>query len=138
MGENFLGKRTHPIDVHVGSRIRLRRMMMKMSQETLGEELDLTFQQVQKYEKGANRVGASRLYTIASILSVPVQFFFDDMPDHITSDLPNAGQSKNYDIVGLMDFVGSRDGLELNTAFIRIEDPEVRKKVAALVQVLAS
>jgi len=133
-----LGKRTHPIDVHVGSRIRLRRMMMKMSQETLGEKLDLTFQQVQKYEKGANRVGASRLYTIASILSVPVQFFFDDMPDHITSGLPNAGQSNNYDIVGLMDFVGSRDGLELNTAFIRIKDPEVRKKVAALVQVLAS
>ena len=73
-------KKPNPIDIHVGSRIRLRRTMLGMSQEKLGESLGITFQQIQKYEKGTNRVGASRLQNIASILNVPVSFFFDDAP----------------------------------------------------------
>ncbi|RUY60953.1 XRE family transcriptional regulator, partial [Mesorhizobium sp. M7A.F.Ca.CA.001.13.1.1] len=73
-------KKPNPIDIHVGSRIRLRRNMLGMSQEKLGENLGITFQQIQKYEKGTNRVGASRLQAIASILGVPVAFFFEDAP----------------------------------------------------------
>lgn len=74
------GKKPNPIDAHVGSRVRLRRMLMGMSQERLGESMGLTFQQVQKYEKGANRIGASRLHHIAKILDVPVGYFFDEAP----------------------------------------------------------
>src|SRR5271168_979573 len=84
--------RPSPIDVHVGSRIRLRRTLMGMSQERLGESLGLTFQQVQKYERGVNRVGASRLYDLSRVLDVPISFFFDDMPDSLAANfggLPN-------------------------------------------------
>src|SRR5271167_5248440 len=78
--------RPSPIDVHVGSRIRLRRTLMGMSQERLGEALGLTFQQVQKYERGVNRVGASRLFDLSRVLDVPISFFFDDMPDSLAAN----------------------------------------------------
>ena len=74
------GKKPNPVDAHVGSRVRLRRMLLGMSQERLGESMGLTFQQVQKYEKGVNRIGASRLFQISKILDVPVQFFFEEAP----------------------------------------------------------
>src|ERR1700728_630098 len=77
--------RPSPIDVHVGSRIRLRRTLLGMSQERLGEALGLTFQQVQKYERGVNRVGASRLFDLSRVLDVPISFFFDDMPDSLAN-----------------------------------------------------
>src|ERR1700723_3163168 len=77
--------RPSPIDVHVGSRIRLRRTLLGMSQERLGESLGLTFQQVQKYERGVNRVGASRLFDLSRVLDVPISFFFDDMPDSLSN-----------------------------------------------------
>src|ERR1700728_3825063 len=77
--------RPSPIDVHVGARIRLRRTLLGMSQERLGEALGLTFQQVQKYERGVNRVGASRLFDLSRVLDVPISFFFDDMPDSLSS-----------------------------------------------------
>ena len=130
-------KSPNPIDIHVGSRIRLRRMMIGMSQETLGAKLDLTFQQVQKYEKGANRVGASRLFTIASILDVPVQFFFDDMADTTAKDVPGFdGKRPADDTPFVMDFVSSQEGLQLNTAFSNIESRETRRAIVALVQTL--
>lgn len=125
----------NPIDVHVGSRVRLRRMLVGMSQEKLGDTLGLTFQQVQKYEKGANRIGASRLYQISQILGVAVQFFFDDMqaPEGADADGFGEGESSPY----VMDFVSSAEGLQLNRAFTRIEKPAVRKKLLELVKSLS-
>ncbi|AGA64154.1 putative HTH-type transcriptional regulator [Liberibacter crescens BT-1] len=120
----------NPIDIYVGSRIRLRRTLLGMSQEKLGESLGITFQQVQKYEKGTNRVGASRLKNISTILNVPVSFFFEDAP----SDSPSISSEANY----IVDFLSSSEGLHLNRAFIRIEDHKVRQKVIELVKVLAS
>jgi transcriptional regulator with XRE-family HTH domain len=133
MAENK--KRPNPIDVHVGSRIRLRRNMIGMSQEKLGELLGITFQQIQKYEKGSNRVGASRLQAISSILTVPVAFFFEDAP----GQEPRAAgfteeASPNY----VVDFLNSAEGLQLNRAFVRINDPKVRRKIVDLVKSLAN
>lgn len=124
----------NPIDVHVGSRVRLRRMLVGMSQEKLGDMLGLTFQQVQKYEKGANRVGASRLYQISRILGVSVQFFFDDMPAAAGQDEVSEDSTSPY----VMDFVSSSEGLQLNRAFTRIDEPAVRKKLLELVKALSA
>lgn len=129
-------KKPNPIDIHVGSRIRLRRTMLGMSQEKLGESLGITFQQIQKYEKGTNRVGASRLQNISSILNVPVSFFFEDAPGESsssgTSGLAEASSS-NY----VVDFLSSSEGLQLNRAFVKIGDPKVRRKLVDLVKALA-
>lgn len=122
----------NPVDVHVGSRVRLRRMLLGMSQEKLGNTLGLTFQQVQKYEKGANRIGASRLYQISQNLGVSVQFFFDDMPAIGQGGEASEGASSPY----VMDFVSSAEGLQLNRAFTRIDQPAVRKKLLELVKSL--
>lgn len=127
-------KAPNPIDVHVGSRVRLRRMMLGMSQEKLGESLGITFQQIQKYEKGTNRIGASRLQHIATILKVPVAFFFEDAPG--TPDEANGfGEAKPASYV--VDFLSSSEGLSLNKAFVRIEDAKVRRRVVDLVRALA-
>lgn len=125
----------NPIDVHVGSRVRLRRMLVGMSQEKLGDMLGLTFQQVQKYEKGANRIGASRLYQISQILGVSVQFFFDDMP---AQEGAQAGGFAEGGSPYVMDFVSSAEGLQLNRAFTRIDKPAVRKKLLELVKSLST
>ncbi len=129
-------RKPNPIDIHVGSRVRFRRMLLGMSQEKLGELLGLTFQQVQKYEKGINRIGASRLFEIANVLGVNVQFFYDDAPD---LGLPGAqagfAEGSNSDYVG--GFLKSREGIELNRAFARISDPKVRRSVVDLVRSLA-
>jgi len=132
-------KSPNEIDIHAGSRVRLRRMMIGMSQERLGEKLGLTFQQVQKYEKGANRMGASRLFTIASILDVPVEFFFEDMPSTVLNSLPGAseGMREPDRTPFVMDFVSSAEGLQLNTAFSKIENTETRRKLVDLVKTLA-
>ena len=129
-------KKPNPIDVHVGSRVRLRRMLVGMSQEKLGERLGLTFQQIQKYEKGANRIGASRLYQIAQILSVPVQFFFDDMAVEKKSSAPGFEEADSGPFV--MDFVSSSEGLQLNRAYTSISDVKIRKKVLDLVKALGN
>ncbi len=128
-------KKPNPIDVHVGTRIRLRRNMIGMSQEKLGDRLGITFQQIQKYEKGTNRVGASRLQSIASHLEVPVSFFFDDAPglDAAKSGGLSEEASTNY----VVDFVSSLEGLQLNRAFVKISDPKVRRKIIDLVRALA-
>lgn len=129
-------KKTHnPIDVHVGSRVRLRRMMLGMSQEKLGEHIGITFQQIQKYEKGTNRIGASRLQVIARVLSVPVAFFFEDAPGLV----PVAGD-QGFDPGAtdhVVDFLSSSEGLSLNKAFIRIKDAKQRRKVVELVKAMA-
>lgn len=128
-------KKPNPIDIHVGSRVRLRRTMQSMSQEKLGDSLGITFQQVQKYEKGANRIGASRLQNIASVLNTPVAFFFEDAP--VTSGIASGmdeSSSANY----VVDFLSSTEGLHLNRAFVKIKDATVRKKIIDLVKALAT
>ena len=126
-------KAPNPIDIHVGSRVRLRRMMLGMSQERLGENLGITFQQIQKYEKGSNRVGASRLQHIANVLKVPVSFFFEDAPGN-AEEATGFGESNHSYVV---DFLSSSEGLSLNKAFVRIRDPKVRRRIVDLVQSLA-
>jgi transcriptional regulator with XRE-family HTH domain len=128
-------KKPNPIDIHVGSRVRLRRTMLGMSQEKLGESLGITFQQIQKYEKGTNRVGASRLQQIARVLSTPVSFFFEDAPgqaEGVQSGFAE-GDSTNY----VVDFLSSSEGLQLNRAFIKIKDAKVRRKIIEMVRALA-
>jgi transcriptional regulator with XRE-family HTH domain len=131
-------KQPSSVDAHVGSRVRLRRMLIGMSQEKLGELLGLTFQQVQKYEKGANRIGASRLYDISSILGVPVSYFFDDLQgDHGVKRNPNHGASTDIDAGPyMMEFVSSAEGFQLVRAFTKITDPRVRKRMLDLVKSL--
>ena len=121
----------NPIDKHVGSRVRMRRMMLGMSQEKLGDALGLTFQQVQKYEKGTNRIGASRLQQISLILQVPVAFFFEGAPPPpgIATGLGEA-PSPAY----VTDFLATTDGLALVKAFTRIPNAKLRRRVVELVQ----
>lgn len=126
-------KKPNPIDIHVGGRIRLRRNMLGMSQERLGESLGITFQQIQKYEKGTNRVGASRLQAIASILEVPVSFFFEDAP----GSTAEGGFAEENQTTYVVDFLSSTEGLRLNRAFVRITDQKVRSRIIDLVRALA-
>ncbi len=127
-------KKPNPIDIHVGSRVRLRRTMLGMSQEKLGNALGITFQQIQKYEKGANRIGASRLQQIANVLTVPVAFFFEDAPSGTQAVTGMAEESSTTYVV---DFLSSSEGLQLNRAFVKIGDPKVRRKIVDLVKSLA-
>lgn len=130
-------RRANPMDVHVGGRVRMRRMLLGMSQEKLGEQLGLTFQQVQKYEKGVNRIGASRLFEMARVLGVPVQFFYDEAPYGTTGATPAAGFADRPGDSYVVDFLATREGLELNKAFSRISDAKVRKAICDLVRSLA-
>ena len=130
------GKKPNPVDQHVGSRVRLRRMLLGMSQERLGESMGLTFQQVQKYEKGVNRIGASRLFQISKILDVPVQFFFEEAPHTDGRSAP--GMAEGDSEAFILEFLNSREGLELNRAFVKIGDPKVRKSVVDLVRALSA
>lgn len=131
-------KLPNPVDVHVGARLRMRRMFVGMSQEKLGGHLGLTFQQVQKYEKGLNRIGASRLYAISRILGTPVQYFFDDMPATMPTSHPVSetatGTPSNTPVA---EFLATSEGVALNVAFSKIADPETRKRLADLVRTLA-
>lgn len=128
-------KKPNPIDVHVGSRIRLRRNMLGFSQERLGESLGITFQQIQKYEKGTNRVGASRLQAIASILNTPVSFFFEGAPE---DDEENIGRLAEEGTPYTADFLSSSEGIQLNRAFVKITDAKIRRRVLDLVKALAA
>lgn len=127
-------KQPNPIDIHVGSRVRLRRMMLGMSQEKLGESLGITFQQIQKYEKGTNRIGASRLQHIATVLSVPVSFFFEDAPG---TPAEAAGLAESRPAHYVVDFLSSSEGIQLNKAFVRIKDTKLRRRVIDLVKAMA-
>lgn len=128
-------KKPNPIDVHVGGRVRMRRNMLGMSQEKLGESLGITFQQVQKYEKGTNRVGASRLQDIASILGAPVAFFFEDAPNRESSSPPVRAEEAASTMA--LEFCSTTEGLALNRAFIRISSAKTRKRLIELVKTLA-
>lgn len=130
-------KSPNPIDKHVGSRVRMRRMMIGMSQERLGEALGLTFQQVQKYEKGTNRIGASRLHQIASILGVQVEFFYEGAPQ-LEGASGDAGLAEPPTPAYVSDFLSTADGLHLMRAFVRVRDPKVRKRIVELVESLAA
>ncbi len=123
-----------PVDVHVGSRVRLRRTLLGFSQDKLGKALGLTFQQVQKYERGANRIGSSRLYQISQILDVPVSFFFDDMPSEVTGKA--AGMSESGKQSFEVGQLSRRETLELVRAYYKIKDPLVRKKLFEMVKAL--
>ncbi|MEE8203644.1 MAG: helix-turn-helix transcriptional regulator [Alphaproteobacteria bacterium] len=126
----------NPIDIHVGSRVRLRRTLLGMSQEKLGEALGLTFQQVQKYERGVNRIGSSRLYHLSQILDVPVSFFFDDMPPLETGGAPGFREGKAEPFE--KDPLVKRETLELVRAYYRITDPSARKRVFELTKAVAN
>jgi transcriptional regulator with XRE-family HTH domain len=127
-------KTPNPIDKHVGSRVRMRRMMVGMSQEKLGRALGLTFQQVQKYEKGMNRIGASRLQQISQILQVPVAFFFEGAPSPAGEvQATNGAPSSSY----VSDFLATSDGLALTKSFTRIKDPKLRRRIVELVEQIA-
>jgi transcriptional regulator with XRE-family HTH domain len=127
-------KAPNPIDKHVGSRVRMRRMMLSMSQEKLGDALGLTFQQVQKYEKGTNRIGASRLQQISQTLQVPVAFFFEGAPNlHPQPDGMAEAPSPSY----VSDFLATSDGLALTKAFMRIKEPKLKRRIVDLVEEIA-
>jgi len=129
-------KAPNPIDKHVGSRVRMRRMMLGMSQEKLGDALGLTFQQVQKYEKGTNRIGASRLQQISHILQVPVAFFFEGAP-HLAGTPSSTGLDEAPSPAYVSDFLASSDGLALTRAFMRIADTKLRRRIVDLVEQIA-
>ena len=137
-GDERGSRRANPIDIHVGSRVRFRRMLLGMSQEKLGERLGLTFQQVQKYEKGINRIGASRLFDLAQVLGVPVQFFYDEVPVPETQRIALETLPARPDEHSIVEFLRSRDGLELNRAFVRIADLKARRAIVELVRTLAN
>jgi transcriptional regulator with XRE-family HTH domain len=126
-------KAPNPIDKYVGSRVRMRRIMLGMSQEKLGEALGLTFQQIQKYEKGTNRVGASRIQQISEILQVPVSFLFEGGPTS-TGNGFGEGTSPTY----VSDFLATSEGLALTRAFTRIADSKLRRSIVDLVEQIAA
>lgn len=127
-------KSPNPTDKHVGARVRMRRMMLGMSQEKLGDALGLTFQQVQKYEKGTNRIGASRLQQISQILQVPVSFFFEGAPA-ISND--GKGFDEAPSPAYISDFLATSDGLALTRSFMRIKDSKLRRRIVDLVEQIA-
>jgi transcriptional regulator with XRE-family HTH domain len=128
----MMNKAPNPIDKHVGARLRMRRMLIGMSQETLGEALGITFQQIQKYEKGANRISASRLQQLGQVLEVPAAFFFEGLASE-----PARGFSEPAGASYVVDFLSTAEGLQLNRSFALIRDAKVRKRILELVASLA-
>ena len=136
----------NPVDIHVGARVRLRRTLLGLSQEKLGEAIGLTFQQVQKYERGANRIGSSRLFDLSRVLDVPVSFFFEDMPNAVSSRSPAQVRESLSAISGAAEeFAGyeadpmaRRETLELVRAYYKIRDPAVRKKLFDMTKALGN
>jgi transcriptional regulator with XRE-family HTH domain len=130
----------HPVDVHVGSRVKLRRTLQGISQQKLGNQLGITFQQIQKYEKGSNRIGASRLFELSQLLDVPPSFFFDDMPSDARIDASGLSEPTsefihpdNFDQYQM----SRKETLELVRAYYKINDKATRKRVFELVKAIA-
>jgi transcriptional regulator with XRE-family HTH domain len=134
--EGLRKRRAGAEDLEIGRKIRALRLERGLSQSGLAEGIGLTFQQVQKYEKGVNRIGASRLFQISKILDVPVQFFFEEAP-HIDGRA-TPGMAEGDSEAFILEFLNSREGLELNRAFVKISDPKVRKSVVDLVRALSA
>ena len=141
---NFRITNNNAIDLHVGQRLRLRRTLLGMSQEQLGAELNITFQQVQKYERAANRVSASRLWDMSQILDVPISYFFDDMSEETIQMSPRrvAGGMDNVEFTmidtGVKDPMARRETLELVRAYYNIESAGARRRVAEMVKTIAA
>ncbi len=128
-----------PVDVHVGARLRVRRTLLGMSQTTLGDAIGLTFQQVQKYERGTNRISASRLFDLSRVLDVPIEYFFGDMPVEVAGGLAGKKRSKakkppSYE----PDPMAKRETLELVRAYYKIEDVDVRNRLREMVKALGA
>lgn len=123
----------NPVDVHVGTRLRIRRQVLKMSQEKLGDKLGVTFQQVQKYERGSNRVGASRLWKISQVLDVPVNYFFEGLGEC----MPSAQFAEGDQMPVVYDFIRSHDGVALAMAVSKIKSKSVRRQILELARSLA-
>lgn len=136
----------NPVDIHVGARVRLRRTLLGLSQEKLGEAIGLTFQQVQKYERGANRIGSSRLFDLSRVLDVPVGFFFEDMPNAVSTRSPAQVRGNELAMQGAADDRASyeadpmarRETLELVRAYYKIKDPSIRKKLFDMTKALGN
>jgi len=130
-----------PVDVHVGARLRCRRMLLGMSQEKIGEAVGLTFQQIQKYERGATRIGASRLYQLSNVLDISVSYFFEEMPSEVQKtrgDYAAMNRAADIETVQVSDPMARRETLELVRAYYRIEDPKVRKRVLSLTKSISN
>ncbi len=136
----------NPVDIHVGARVRLRRTLLGLSQEKLGEAIGLTFQQVQKYERGANRIGSSRLFDLSRVLDVPVGFFFEDMPSTVSSRSPAQVRGNEFAMQGgaeerasyEADSKARRETLDLVRAYHKIKDPAVRKMLFDMMKALSN
>ena len=138
--KNFRVTNNNAVDVHVGKRVRMRRTLLGMSQEQLGVSLNITFQQVQKYERGANRISASRLWDISQILDVQISYFFDDMTDDTMRSSPrrvSRGENMGVGDDNVRDPMARRETLELVRSYYSIEKPKVRKRIAEMVKSLA-
>ena len=128
-----------PVDVHVGARVRLRRTLLGMTQSKLGDALGLTFQQVQKYEKGANRIGSSRLYDLSRVLDVPIEHFFEEMPADVAASPPAHSRGMAEEPVSYeLDPMAKRETLELVRAYYKIEDVNARKRVYELIKAVGA
>jgi transcriptional regulator with XRE-family HTH domain len=139
--KNFRVTNNNAVDVHVGKRIRLRRTLLGMSQEQLGTALNITFQQVQKYERGANRVSASRLWDISQIVDVPISYFFEDMSDVTLKSSPRkmtATMAQDVVVDDQKDPMARRETLELVRTYYSIEQPHVRRRIADMVKSIAT
>lgn len=132
-----VSKEPNPIDRHVGNRVRMQRILLNMSQEKLGEALGITFQQVQKYEKGVNRISASRLQRISQILNVPPSFFFQNAPGQTVNGAEASGFSDSASSQYIVESLSTSEGLQLNRAFARISEPKTRKRIVELVATIA-
>ena len=134
MNSKHAPRSPNPVDIHVGTRVRLRRQVMKMSQEKLGDQLGVTFQQVQKYERGANRVGASRLWRMSQVLDVPVSFFFEGL----NQAMPAGEFAEGDQLPVVYDFINSTDGVSLAMAVSQIKSKAVRRQILELARSLAA
>lgn len=137
--EKKLGPRSpNPVDVHVGARVRLRRKILRMSQEKLGDQLGVTFQQVQKYERGANRIGASRLWKLGEVLDVPISFFYDGLSGQMeqTAGSPQLQAAEPDQSPIVYEFINSPDGVSLAKAVLRIKSKAVRRQILELARSL--
>lgn len=123
-----------PIDVHVGARLRIKRNLSGMSQAKLGAHLGLTFQQIQKYEKGANRIGAGRLYRISKFFDVPLSYFFEEMPDDVNRNAE--GEAREFQPAADPDTLAKRETLDLVRSYYRITDAKVRKRIFEMVKAI--
>ena len=130
-------KAPNPIDQYVGARIRMRRIMLGMSQERLGDAIGLTFQQIQKYEKGTNRIGASRLQQVGHILNVPVEFFFEGAPNQNGTSPLVDGFGESVGAGYVTEFMSTNEGIHLMRAFMKIKDPKIRKRIVDLIEVMS-